>query len=130
MKSLSVICWVVASAEADGKTVAALAGTRLTIVDNEVTSLLGGKEQPGTYKIDPAKTPKHIELWIGDTSGNWFRSYGVYELHGNELRICRTGDLASVTGIQAEKLIATEVVVVRPAKLDSKLGVLLVLKRE
>lgn len=119
--------WVVASAETDGKPVAALKGARLKIDDGAIETALEGKQLTGLFKIDVTKAPRQIEFRIGDTSGQWYRTYGVYERDGDTLRICRAGDTASVTGIVRKAASAPEK---RPTKLDSKAGVLLVLKRE
>ena len=69
-----------------------------------------------TLKFDPSTTPKMLDLTVTDGSQQGAVVEGIYELKGNELRICA-------------KVIGKE----RPTEFQSPAGsnvVLLVLKRE
>jgi uncharacterized protein (TIGR03067 family) len=63
---------------------------KLTFKDGKFTVRLGKeKPQEGTYKIDPSKKPKTIDIINGKTDKEKDKDQvGIYELIGNSLRIC------------------------------------------
>ena len=47
-----------------------------------------GKEEEGTFKADPKKSPKHLDITIKNKT-----LHGIYEVKGGELKVCyETGD--------------------------------------
>jgi uncharacterized protein (TIGR03067 family) len=84
--------WRVVSLEIEGMKLPekAIKDARLIIKGKEFTM----KEQIATYRghftIDPRKKPKTIDLKFtaGPEKGN--TSYGIYELKGDELKLCLT----------------------------------------
>lgn len=62
---------------------------KLTFKDGQFTARLGKeKPQEGSYKLDPSKKPKTIDLerTLGPDKGK--KQVGIYELTGHTLRIC------------------------------------------
>jgi uncharacterized protein (TIGR03067 family) len=48
----------------------------------------GGKEVEATFKADPKKSPRHLDITIRNKT-----LYGIYEVKGDELKVCyETGD--------------------------------------
>jgi uncharacterized protein (TIGR03067 family) len=55
-----------------------------TFAGGKVTSRSGDKQtQEGTYKIDPSKKPRHIDLTL-----NGKMSAGIYAFEGDRLKLC------------------------------------------
>ena len=52
----------------------------------KLTFKKGDEEQPGTYKIDPSKKPRHIDLTVREKEIN-----AIYEFKDDTLRICAGG---------------------------------------
>jgi uncharacterized protein (TIGR03067 family) len=89
------------TAEEDG---ARIQGTWVRIyVDVEGKKSIDGKKKPAEaitlvikgdkfgdekYKLDPTKTPKHIDLATRDDKGNRTTLPGIYELKGDKLKVC------------------------------------------
>jgi uncharacterized protein (TIGR03067 family) len=48
----------------------------------------GDKFGDDTFKLDPTKNPKHIDLAIVDDKGKSIPWPGIYELKGDELKVC------------------------------------------
>ena len=65
-----------------------LAAARIVIAGNRFTSTGMGAEYKGTVKLDPRKTPRHINMKFdaGPEKGN--TNLGIYEFDGDRLRIC------------------------------------------
>ena len=81
--------WVVVSVERDGKPWAAMKGAiRVNNGDKYILTPKEGKAVPGTFKIDPTKKPKTIDMT--PTEGNFKDKtlLGIYELDGDTLKIC------------------------------------------
>ena len=79
--------WTLSSGEADGKplTEKQLKGGKLVIKGDHYTVTIPDKDKmTGTQKVDPAKTPKAID--ISDDSGpnKGKTSLGIYEFKGEE----------------------------------------------
>ena len=47
-----------------------------------------GKEVEWAYKIDPNKSPKHIDIMAVQSSGKKKTLHGIYEVKGDEFKIC------------------------------------------
>lgn len=59
----------------------------LTLKDNTFTFTMGDEKYLGTFKIDPSKKPKHINMTV--KKGDKFvdkTSLGIYELKGDTLK--------------------------------------------
>jgi uncharacterized protein (TIGR03067 family) len=72
-------------------------------------STKGGKEdgKPERYKLDPSKTPKHIDTFVTVTLSTpgkkkeevvELTSPGIYSLEGNKLKICNARGLSGPQG--------------------------------
>jgi uncharacterized protein (TIGR03067 family) len=66
---------------------------KLIVKDNKISVDLGGFGPPGqqqalSFKIDPTKKPKHIDLIADDGPQKGMSIPGIYALEGNTLRIC------------------------------------------
>ena len=113
--------WAITKMEIEGKSLLEKREKwRITIKDGKATSDAKGapKEAVDLSKfLDPAKTPKAITYpYEGKLT-----FYGIYEVKGDQLRICGDGvDTATEKNPEAR----------RPKKFDSKQGLLLVFKRE
>ncbi|MGE3808671.1 MAG: TIGR03067 domain-containing protein, partial [Gemmataceae bacterium] len=61
---------------------------KVTITDDQIIFDSLGKKQPVTFKIDPGKSPKEIDLTAvdGPKKGQIFRGY--YSLDGDTLKLC------------------------------------------
>jgi uncharacterized protein (TIGR03067 family) len=99
---------------------------KLVIKDGKVTS--DAKETPAddadlSKILDPSKKPKQITIpnFEGGDPKKGVTLIGIYELSGNELRVCvQVVETANLKEREKE----------RPTAFDSKQGVLLVFKRE
>jgi len=61
----------------------------LTLKGNTFTFTMGDENYQGTFKIDPSKKPKHINMTV--KKGDKFvdkTSLGIYELTGDTLKVC------------------------------------------
>jgi uncharacterized protein (TIGR03067 family) len=67
-----------------------VAGNRFTLV--HVLDVVGGTpvtdRNAGTLKLDPAKSPKEMDLAFTEGSDKGTTSPAIYELKGNELTVC------------------------------------------
>jgi uncharacterized protein (TIGR03067 family) len=113
--------WTLIKAEMLGKS---LLGkdqkTRTVIKDGKAISDskgAGGKAVELSKFLDPSKKPKTITYAYQGT----LTFYGIYEVKGDELRVCMAGmDAATEKDPEAR----------RPREFDSNKGILLVFKRE
>jgi len=82
--------WVLVSGEDDGKKLSgeSLKNARLTFEGDKHTVKVGDTTFTGTHKLDSTKKPKTID--ISDTDGPFKGKtvLGIYELDGNEFRLC------------------------------------------
>jgi uncharacterized protein (TIGR03067 family) len=79
--------WVFVSREMIGKksTAADLKGGKIVIKDDSFVVVDGKKRDKHTFKLDPSKKPKVIDLTTAD--GKTFTP-AIYELKGDTLKIC------------------------------------------
>ena len=85
--------WKRVDAEVEGKKLPAaeLQTTSLTIQKNKYTLNMGGQVRTGTLKLDPSKTPKHIDL-SSDAGPNKGKILpGIYELDGDVFKYALSG---------------------------------------
>jgi len=82
--------WVLVSGEDDGKKLSdeALKNARLTFEGDKHTVKIDDTTFTGTHKLDPTNKPRTID--ISDTDGPFKGKtvLGIYELDGNEFKIC------------------------------------------
>lgn len=83
--------WVMTGLEVREESVPAekLAGTVLVIKKDKYTTIVKKKEHPATFKLDPKKDPKHIDMFIPGDSGEPQLSKGIYSIEKDKLVICR-----------------------------------------
>ena len=87
--------WILASAEAQGKKLAAedIKDFRVTIAENgEFTVRHGNEESKGKLTIDVTKKPRTIDLFFETGPNKGKAQRGIYELQNEQLRIC-AGDV-------------------------------------
>src|SRR5258707_15458426 len=51
-------------------------------------NIKGDKYHDESFKIDPTKSPKHINVMTVDDKGKPFTLPGIYELKGDVLKVC------------------------------------------
>jgi len=86
--------WEVVSVEADGKAVPAqqFRGLKMTFKAGKFTAQKGqGERQEGTYKLDPSKSPRQIDISRKDGPEAGRNQLAVYSVVGNTLKICSAG---------------------------------------
>ena len=87
--------WIATSMEINGNPAPAkeVEATRFTFKGQKLlyrNSKDGGKEDEGTFKVDPKKSPKQLDITSKDKT-----LHGIYEVKGDELKICfENGDKA------------------------------------
>jgi uncharacterized protein (TIGR03067 family) len=119
--------WTVTALEVNGQKVPpeAVRDVTFTFTADTLTRAKGDKKESGAgYKLDPAKTPKWIDM-TGVTDGKERAVPGLYELDGDTLKLCFRADYKAGGKINENQK--------RPAKLDGGAGserVLMVLRRE
>ncbi len=85
--------WTMVSLEQRGKNASdeVVKQYKLTIKGDQWVVSTGGGEATMTFKIDPSKNPKTIDL---TSEGKQAVSRGIYKLEGDTLTLCRTtGDI-------------------------------------
>ena len=82
--------WVLVSFKKEGEDLPAKAieATRLTVKGEQWLYKSDIGEWSTTFKIDPSKTPKTIDMTIG-TGKTARRQRGIYKIDGDTLTICR-----------------------------------------
>src|SRR5438552_3529927 len=82
--------WNVTSLEVDGQKMPAPGGARILICGTRFQSLGMGAVYEGTVEVDGKKKPKTFDMIFtaGPEKGN--RSLGIYELKGDDWKICLT----------------------------------------
>jgi uncharacterized protein (TIGR03067 family) len=86
--------WLCVRAERGGEAAKDQVGSTLVFADGKITISHPERDEMhrGTYKVDDAKTPRHLTL-IPDKSENAPGSeyLGIYQINGDELTICLAG---------------------------------------
>jgi uncharacterized protein (TIGR03067 family) len=103
--------WKVVSLEVEGKAIPEeeFKDVRVIFKGDKMFSTKGGKEggKPNRYKLDPSKTPKHIDIFHPATvraAGKKkeevveLTSPEIYSLEGNKLKICGPRELSGPQG--------------------------------
>jgi uncharacterized protein (TIGR03067 family) len=83
--------WRVVSVEADGQALPAkqFRGLKMTFKAGKFTAQREqGDKQEGTYKLDPSKNPKRIDIARKDGPPEGRNQLAIYSLAGNTLKIC------------------------------------------
>jgi uncharacterized protein (TIGR03067 family) len=81
--------WKVVAAEHDGEPLDRIVGGTMTVKDNNFDiKTAGGTELKGDLILDPAKSPKRIDLAHQDGPLKDKTWQGIYELKGDTLKIC------------------------------------------
>lgn len=82
--------WVVTSAESGGVKLPndTIKELKLTIKDGTFTAKLGGEEQRGVLKIDPAKKPMAMDITLESGADKGKTQLAIYELQTGVLKIC------------------------------------------
>jgi len=80
--------WIATSGELNGKPVPAKEVERIRFTFKGAKLLVRGardedKEEEGTFKTDPKKSPRHLDITLkGKTL------HGIYEVKGDKLKVC------------------------------------------
>lgn len=82
--------WKRVSAEVDGKKASAgeLKGATLTVSGDRYTLKQGSETRTGTLRLDPTKTPKHLDIVSGAGPNKGKSLLAIYELDGDTFRYC------------------------------------------
>jgi uncharacterized protein (TIGR03067 family) len=82
--------WIFVGLEVDGAKVpdGMLAGSKIIIKGDGFKSISGGVTYEGTIKIDAAKSPKTLDLIFTDGPEKGKTAPGIYEVGGDNLKIC------------------------------------------
>jgi uncharacterized protein (TIGR03067 family) len=84
--------WTLVALEKDGKEVPPdklkEANIKVTIKGTSFSFMVGGKTIEGSFTIDPAKSPKHLDAKGPNAQGAEEKTIGIYKLEGDTLRIC------------------------------------------
>jgi uncharacterized protein (TIGR03067 family) len=81
--------WKVVAAEQDGDPLDRIVGGTMTVKDNNFAiKTAGGTELKGDLILDPAKSPRHVNLAHQDGPLKDKTWQGIYELKGDALKIC------------------------------------------
>jgi uncharacterized protein (TIGR03067 family) len=82
--------WNIVSLVADGKEAPAreLKIISLTIKGDQSTFVNGDKMSKGTYKLDPSKQPKALDIVLTEGSAKGKTLFAIYDFEGEQLRIC------------------------------------------
>src|SRR5262249_23849090 len=84
--------WDLVYFERDGKEVKLRNGTKAIITGHKSVIKVGDKViAAGTFKLDPSKKPKAVDMTYteGPDKGKTFK--GIYQLDGDKVKFCRPG---------------------------------------
>jgi uncharacterized protein (TIGR03067 family) len=82
--------WVSIDSEKEKVSADALKEIRLKLTDDKfvVTGDTPDKAFGGTFKVDPTKKPKTIDVTFGDGPQKGKTTLGIYELEGDTYKVC------------------------------------------
>lgn len=83
--------WVMVSGEANGVKIAdeQAKAFKRTVKGDKITITRGGEElYRGTFKLDPTKKPKTIDVHVETGPAKGMTRVGIYELDGDTMKIC------------------------------------------
>jgi uncharacterized protein (TIGR03067 family) len=80
--------WTIVSIERDGKANENAVGGKVTFDGDTMTFKVKDNEHKGTFKLDPTKKPRQIDLTPGDGPEKDKVVEGIYSLKKDELKIC------------------------------------------
>jgi uncharacterized protein (TIGR03067 family) len=66
----------------------AVKGLKLTIKGDKYIYVMGGRSFAAAYKIDPAKTPKEMDVTFEEGPQKGKTMLSIYSLDGDDLKIC------------------------------------------
>jgi|SRR4051812_20232348 uncharacterized protein (TIGR03067 family) len=81
--------WNIVSLEMDGQEMSG-GDARIVVQGNRFTSIAMGATYEGTVKVDETTSPKSFDLRFDEGPEKGNRSLGIYELNGDEWKICLT----------------------------------------
>ena len=82
--------WSAVSGERDGNKApeTELKQFKIVIKDDKMTLLVGEPTELATFKLDPAKKPKAVDLDLQAGQDKGKTAHGIYDLEGDTLKIC------------------------------------------
>lgn len=82
--------WNFVSLEVEGSKLpdAMLSGSKIIIKGDNFKSISAGVTYEGKIKIDSSKTPRNLDLIFTDGPEKGRTSFGIYDLSGDDLKIC------------------------------------------
>lgn len=81
--------WTIIAAERDGKADDTLKGAvRVNMGDKYTLTMKGGKPFSGTFKIDPTKKPKTMDMMPTDGRYKDKTLLAIYEFDGDTMKVC------------------------------------------
>src|SRR5262245_5653058 len=84
--------WQITSGEQDGKSIDSIKRDEVTVSRDNFTVHHDGKvEFTATIQLDPNKKPKAVDLRITSEKHKGKTVLGIYELNGDDLKLCITG---------------------------------------
>jgi len=125
--------WSIVRIEFQGKSLLEKDKPKPTMVIKDGTLISDAKEVPSDAKeplldrlklseiLDPSKKPKTVTIKTGTTSEGKLTFNGIYEVNGDELRVC---------GVAVQTETEKNPEATRPKQFDSNKGLLLVFKRQ
>jgi uncharacterized protein (TIGR03067 family) len=109
--------WVIESFERVGKKVGSLAGGTMVFTEKEHSirpkGVAEARRPKAAHQLDPAKSPKHIDIRPKTGSNIGKTHLGIYEIEGDRCRLCFADPPADE----------------RPAEFKSKEGIVLIVLR-
>src|SRR5947209_7849424 len=82
--------WVVESVLAEGKEIPGdiIKAFKMTFKDDNYTVAIGQEKTEGTFRVDPAKEPKTIDIMPDNGPDRGRIQTGIYTFDGEKLKIC------------------------------------------
>ncbi|HEY7315438.1 MAG TPA: TIGR03067 domain-containing protein [Gemmataceae bacterium] len=83
--------WVMAELEINGQQISEekLKDTTLVIKDDQYITKIKDKTHETTFKLDPSKDPKEIDMFFPDGANAPKVGKGIYRLDGDTFKLCR-----------------------------------------